>query len=229
MIRLFVSQNLSEKETIQLSELQAHYLLHVMRRQIGDSVLLFNGRDGEWSATIQLLEKKKNQLILTKQTKPQIINESLILCPALIKKEPMDFVFQKATELGVSDIYPLITERTVVSKINSERTNRLLIEAAEQCERLTIPTLHEPIKLTDLWHTLPSSAQPICLAERGQEHTPKFSEKTPALCIGPEGGWSPDELDLFSRHQTSFWHMGNTILRAETAAIAAIACYRFNH
>ena len=228
MIRLFVSHPLSEKEVIRLSESQTHYLLHVMRRQVGDTVSLFNGRDGEWTAVIQELTKKESRLSLTQKKRNQSPTEQIILCPALIKKEPMDFVFQKATELGVSDIYPLITERTVVSKLNMERTQNLLIEAAEQCERLTVPTLHEPVKLSDLWQTLPQTVQPICLAERGEKQTPDFSGKIYAFCIGPEGGWSPNELALFEHHKTPFWHLGDTILRAETAAIVSVACYRFN-
>jgi len=227
MIRLFLDSDLRSSNSVALSPEQVHYLFHVMRRQVGDSLLVFNGRDGEWQAMISCLDKKKGNLTLTRQSRAQSPARSLILCPALIKKEPFDFVLQKATELGVSDIYPLITERTVVNRLNIERANTILTEASEQSERLTVPTLHAPAPLTEVLSHLPKGTVPVCLAERGQTTYPLTPDKTYVFFVGPEGGWTPAELDLFQQKGALFWHLGDTILRAETASLAALACYQF--
>ena len=226
MIRLFTTYFLTANTSVSLTENQHHYLLHVMRLQAGDPVLLFNGTDGEWQANITVLSKKEGLLSVQHQTRPQSTPRSLILCPALIKKEPMDWVFQKATELGVTAIYPLITERTVVSRLNLDRARLIVTEAAEQSERLSVPVLFDPMRPADLFRHLPGDVQPICLTERG-ETTFQSSLKSPAILIGPEGGWSPAELELFHRSEVAFWHLGDTILRAETAALAALACCQF--
>jgi len=227
MIRLFVSDNLQLNTPIFLSESHIHYLRNVMRRQTGDDVLLFNGKDGEWQATLQTLDKKKGLCCPHTQTRQQEITPKRYLCPALIKKENMDWVLQKATELGVSDIFPILSERTVVSKLNLERAQALVTEASEQCERLTVPTVHTPQKIKDVLDHFTPDITPICLSERGATTTPLSAGKTYAFFIGPEGGWTPNELDLFARENVSFWHLGNTILRAETASVAALSCACF--
>jgi len=227
MIRLFVSNGLQQNKPLSLSESHVHYLRNVMRRQVGDSILLFNGRNGEWQSTIQSLEKKSGICLPHTQTRKQNIPKKRFLCPALIKKENMDFVFQKATELGVSDIFPLISERTVVSKLNLERAKSLVIEASEQSERLTIPTVYPPQKIIEILGKLPKDITPVCLAERGTTTNPLSKDKTYAFFIGPEGGWTPNELSVFEQNHVQFWHLGTTILRAETASIAALSCAVF--
>lgn len=227
MIRLFISNDLKKDTDIVLSDTILHYLKNVMRRTEGDEILLFNGKDGEWLSQIKTLTKKQGALTVICQTKSQILEKRLILCPALIKKENFDWVLQKATELGATDIYPLITERTVVSKLNLERATSILREASEQCERLSIPTLYSPLKLTDLFKNLPPDIQPVCLSERGQTTAPLTIQKTYAFFIGPEGGWTPDELTFFKKNNAIFWHLGSTILRAETASVSALACAQF--
>ena len=144
-----------------------------------------------------------------------------------IKKENFDWVLEKATELGVTDIYPLLTDRTVVSKLNLERAQTIVREASEQCERLNIPTIHTPLKLKDLFKTLPQDIQPVCLSERGITSSPLNEKEHYAFCVGPEGGWTPEELSLFEKNKALFWHLGTTILRAETASISALACCQF--
>lgn len=227
MIRLFVSDNLKNNTDIYLSDTTLHYLKNVMRRTEGDEILLFNGKDGEWLSQIKTLTKKQGILTLIRQTRPQILEKRLILCPALIKKENFDWVLQKATELGATDIYPLITERTVVSKLNLERATSIVREASEQCERLSLATLYSPLKLTDLFKNLPPDIQPVCLSERGQTTAPLTKQKKYAFCVGPEGGWTPSELAFFEKNNTIFWHLGTTILRAETASVSALACAQF--
>lgn len=227
MIRLFISDDLKNNTDIYLSDTTLHYLKNVMRRKEGDEILLFNGQDGEWLSTIKTLTKKQGILTPSHQTRTQETEKKLILCPALIKKENFDWVLQKATELGATDIYPLLTERTVVSKLNLERATSIVRESAEQCERLCVPIIHLPLKLNDLFKTLPPETQPVCLSERGQTTAPLTIQKTYAFCIGPEGGWTSEELNLFERNNAVFWHLGTTILRAETASVSALACAQF--
>ena len=222
MIRLFLETDIQESKNICLSDNQLHYLLHVMRQKEGDIVAVFNGCDGEWEARISELNKKKGLIQAIRQTRKQIIEKKLILCPALIKKENMDLVFQKATELGVTEIYPLVTARSVVSKLNMNRIKSLLIEAAEQCERLSIPVVHEPMKPGEFLKNLKPEIKPICLSERGETRLVP-SQKTKAFCVGPEGGWTAEELKLFQSYGADFLHFGQTILRAETASIVAMA------
>ena len=224
MIRLFVKTSLTMGEMVELTENQIHYLLHVMRKKEGDSLALFNGQDGEWQGDIETLNKKQGVVRLDRQVRPQETEPKMILCPALIKKENMDLVFQKATELGASEILPLITERTVVPKLNLARAQSIVVEAAEQCERLSIPVVHEPVKLVQLWDKLERNVQVVCSAERGKNTGKIQGDFVPAICVGPEGGWTDKELTLFERKGAKFWHFGHTILRAETASIVAMVC-----
>lgn len=226
MIRLFTKALLGAKQAVELSDDQVHYLLHVMRQKEGDRLSLFNGLDGEWLGVIETLNKKQGIVRLEQLNRPQEAEPSIILCPAIIKKENMDLVLQKATELGASEIFPLLTERTVVPKLNLVRAQNIVTEAAEQCERLTVPTVHEPVKLVDLWRTLPQKVRVVCLAERGQTTQSDKGESVPALCVGPEGGWTEKELALFEKNKADFWHFGHAILRAETASIVALACFQ---
>ncbi|MBR6411779.1 MAG: 16S rRNA (uracil(1498)-N(3))-methyltransferase [Alphaproteobacteria bacterium] len=226
MIRIFANTPLGIQKTVELAENQVHYLLHVMRQKEGDKLILFNGVDGEWQSVIGVLNKKRGSVQTEKQLRPQEAESRIILCPALIKKENMDLVLQKATELGVSEIFPLVTERTVVAKLNLVRAQSIVTEAAEQCERLTVPVVHEPVKLAELWSVLPTEIQVVCLAERGKSMGKIKGDFVPALCVGPEGGWTDKELALFERKGAKFWHFGHTILRAETASIVALACFQ---
>ena len=227
MIRLYVSNELKKNADIYLTDSALHYLKNVMRRKEGDEVLLFNGQDGEWLSLIKTLTKKEGILTLSQQTRKQETEKKLILCPALIKKENFDWVLQKATELGATEIYPLLTERTVVPKLNLERATSIIRESAEQCERLCVPKLHSPLKLSDLFKNLLPEIQPVCLSERGQTTATLTKQKIYAFCIGPEGGWTPEEIKLFEKNNAVFWHLGTTILRAETASVSALACAQF--
>ncbi len=228
MIRLFVTDSLSTNCPIVLAEKQVHYLLHVMRLRVGDDVSVFNGRDGEWTAKIVMLSKKGGTVQPVTQTREQTEAGGCILCPALIKKEPLDFVLQKAVELGVSAIYPVVTERTVVRSFNLERARMILQEAAEQSERLDCPTLAEPVALHDLPNVLPAGTTLVYLAERTLETKPLSRTIKPAFLVGPEGGFTPAEnavLQGLKGAQTV--HLGQTILRAETAALAVLACWAY--
>ena len=227
MIRLFVQNKLSLNTSFSPSEKQQHYLIHVMRQKAGDSVLCFNGRDGEWLCRIKQLGKRQIELLVEDQTQIQTTREFCALCPAIIKKDPMDLVLQKATELGVSDIYPLITDHTVVKNFNMDRARAIIEEAAEQSERLDVPTLHNPVCVTDLNQNLPKECACCYLSER-EYNLPQKELKNPiAFLVGPEGGWSKEEVAFFKKHpKFSGVHFVGGILRAETAAITALSCWQ---
>lgn len=228
MIRLFISAPLSECQPFSLDEKQSHYLIHVMRCRVDDRIVLFNGQDGEWMAILKEVSKKSVVVVPTELLRPQTSDKSVILCPALIKKENFDFVLQKATELGVTEIHPILTQRTIVRQLNIGRAEAIVREAAEQCERLSVPTVFEPVTLSQMISDLPSEVRIVYLSERGVSSASIPSDETVAFVIGPEGGFTPDEVGMFSRQKGSIsCHLGKTILRAETAAIAILSCYSF--
>lgn len=229
MIRLFVSAPLSECRPFSLDEKQSHYLMHVMRCRVDDKVVLFNGKDGEWMAVLQEVSKKGVVVVPTELLRPQTSDKPIILCPALIKKENFDFVLQKATELGVTEIRPVLTQRTVVRQLNQLRAEAIVREAAEQCERLSVPSIFEPVTLSQMISDLPPEVRLVYLSERGVSSASIPSDETVAFVVGPEGGFAPDEIDMFTRRAGSIsCHLGQTILRAETASIAILSCYSFH-
>lgn len=220
MIRLFVDSDLSAQQKIVLPVKQVHYLTHVMRLKSDEEVEIFNGRQGVWRALLKQ-EKKQTTLICQEQIQQQIALKPCILCPALIKKEHMDMVLQKATELGATEIYPIVAERSVMHTLNMERAQSIICEACEQCERVDVPVLHTPQKLPQVLEELKEKTHLIWLSERGQTHKTS-SDLPPALFVGPEGGWTQKEQDLFKQYHAQEWHLGHTILRAETACLAGL-------
>jgi 16S rRNA (uracil1498-N3)-methyltransferase len=226
MIRLYINADIIVQNTLPLDEKQGHYLRHVMRKNDGDEVLVFNGRDGEWFATLTLT-KKQTLLTIQKQTRPQHTEKPLILFFAPIKRGHGDMVIEKATELGATDLYPIITERTIVTRIPHDRYEAIAVEAAEQCERLCVPKIHEAQKLESLikhW----DNTKPIFLCAEEGAATPLANavKTTPAhaLMIGPEGGFSPNEFTMLRKQPFIIpVTLGTRILRADTAAIAALS------
>lgn len=227
MIRLYTHSLLQEGELISLTDNQVHYLYHVMRRTVGDEFLLFNGQDGEWLGQAEVLTKKQGQIRIIRQTQEQIQTQGPVLAMALIKKDNFDLVLQKATELGVQKIIPLLTEHTVVSKLNMERAKSILIEAAEQCERLDVPQIVEPMAFKVFLQK--DVGQKVYLSERGQ--TSGCLDKHNPICfvVGPEGGWSSNEIKAFEQSDNAIsLNLGRLILRAETAAIGILAAHQFD-
>lgn len=228
MIRLFIEDELFEKKTITLPEKQAHYVRNVMRVKEGEFVCLFNGVNGEWEGQVFLEGKKQVCLFIQRQIRQQENLSPVILCFSLIRKENTELILQKATELGVTEIYPMITDRTVVRGFNMERAKLILTEASEQCERLSVPVIHNPMKLSDVLRHLPTQYTPIYLAERSETTQILSKEIIPAFFVGPEGGFSPVENQLFLNHEkTKTIHLGKTILRAETAVFAVLSAWQF--
>ena len=226
MIRLFIDKPFAPDKAITLDEKIFHYVVHVMRCQHKDTLLCFNGKDGEWMAELQLTHKKSAQLVLLRTTRAQEVLPYCALCPALIKKDNFDFVLQKATELGVTDIYPIISEHTAHAHFNQEHAELIVREAAEQCERLTLPAIHAPLKLSLILNQLPKDCLCYCLAERTQNSNSLPANGKLAFFIGPEGGWSTSEIQFFEKNHFNFLHFDVGILRAETASIAILSCWQ---
>ncbi len=231
--RLYVDNPLVAGGFVVLNQAQAHYLGTVMRQKAGDSATLFNGKDGEVRAVITQIAKKTAQLEIISVLRPQQASPDVWLLFAPIKRTPIDYIAQKATELGVSALVPVITQRTIVNKVNLERLNANIIEAAEQTERLDIPAVYHPKPLLDVLKTLPVNRQLLLCDESGRSPAiaKALAAQRPgnhwAIVIGPEGGFTDAELQFMKNMpQTVPVSLGARILRADTAALAALACWQ---
>jgi 16S rRNA (uracil1498-N3)-methyltransferase len=223
-IRLFVPDPLAAGAMVTATAAQAHYLRAVMRRAPGDHVRLFNGRDGEWTAGIDRLERGAGRFVVLEQARPQAPEPDLWLAFALLKRDSTDLVVQKATELGVSALWPVLTLRATTRATNLDRLRAIAIEAAEQSERLTVPEIHTPRPLPDLLAAWPADRRLIVAAERTEAPPLPTIDAPCALLVGPEGGFVSAELDaLRVRPFVTLMSLGPRILRAETAAIAGLA------
>jgi len=227
--RLFVETVLGPGVAVPVEGNGAHYLLSVMRVREGDTVLLFDGRSGEWAATAGQLRKRDLVLRCVEQTKPPETVPDFWLCAAPIRKGRIDLVAEKACELGVARLVPVLTERCVVGKVNLDRLRAHLVEAAEQCGRTAIPDLAEMRPLAALLADWPAGRALFFADETGGEPMAAAfaAHRGPAaLLVGPEGGFTPAEREriraLPQAHPVS---LGPRILRAETAAIAASAVW----
>jgi 16S rRNA (uracil1498-N3)-methyltransferase len=222
---LFVEADLAPEVELATSEAQAHYLGSVMRCRSGDVVAVFNGRDGEFLARITELTRGEARLAVEQQVRSQVAEPDLWLAFALLKRHATDMVVQKATELGVTSLLPVITERTGAERVNLQRLRAISVEAAEQCERMTLPDLHEPQSLAALLRGWPAGRRLFAAVERGGDTAASSASGAPAaLLVGPEGGFAPAELDALRSHAlVQPVSLGPRILRAETAAIVGLA------
>jgi len=231
-IRLYIDAPLGAGAPLSLAREQAHYLRNVMRREVGDTLGLFNGRDGEWRAVIETIGKQGCTVAPLEQIRPQTGTPDLWLICALIKRARLEMVAEKAAELGVREIHPVITEFTHSPPMKAERLAAITIEAAEQCGLLSIPALCAPEKLQTILGRWPSERKILFCDESGAGHTAlaalQATEPGPwAVLIGPEGGFSPAErARLLSMPQTLAISLGPRILRADTAAIAALTLWQ---
>ncbi len=225
--RLFTEAPLAEGAEVPATPNQAHYLGHVMRRGPGDAVRLFNGRDGEWAAEIATIRKDRATFRALARTRPQAPEPELRLVLAAVKRDAMDWVAEKATELGVTLIQPVFTRRSIADRVNVARLAGIAREAAEQCERLAVPVVAEARPLhavLDAWDSTPL----LVAAERRAVVPLRAALETlhPPLAwlVGPEGGFERAELDdLLRRAFVSPVALGPRILRTETAAVAGLA------
>lgn len=230
-IRLFVDAALAPDAAITLERAQAHYLTGVMRARAGTPVLLFNGRDGEWLAHVEG-EARRAGLRVAARTRPQEVPPDLWLCVAPIRKGRIDWIAEKACELGAARLVPMLTRRGVVERLNLDRLRAHMIEAAEQCGRTALPVLAEPVTLTALLADWPAGRQLLFCDETGGAPIRAALQAQPparpwAILIGPEGGFDPAErAAIRSRPEAVAVSLGPRILRADTAAVAAISLWQ---
>ena len=222
-IRLYVPDLPAPGTDFALAESQAHYLANVMRLAVGDTLRVFNGLAGEWRACVTKISRRTAMLAAQIQTRPATPEPDAWLCFALLKRQKTDLVVEKATELGVAVIQPIITARTNADHVNLERLRAIAIEAAEQCERLLVPEIRPPRKLAELLRAWPE--RQLYIAD--ERRTASLLSTTPApsaLMIGPEGGFTDRELEDIAQQVPTATRvaLGRRILRAETAAIAGL-------
>jgi 16S rRNA (uracil1498-N3)-methyltransferase len=236
VMRLFVEADLSAGIEALLSEAQDHYLRHVMRRENGADLRLFNGRDGEWQARLSLRGKKASVAEVGERTRAQAAEPDVWLCFAPLKRARIDYLAEKATELGGALLQPVMTRHTSVERVNVERLRANAVEAAEQTERLSVPEVRTPVDLMRLVAAWPAERRLLMCDETGGglpigealARLDDMARAAPwAIVIGPEGGFADTELSALRRMKdVTAVGLGPRILRADTAALAALACWQ---
>ena len=226
--RLYVLPSLNDGARITLDPYQAHYLTNVLRLNLGSEVLLFNGHDGEWAALIISTSKKGGEVVCVRQNRAQNSVPHLRLAFAPVKGDRTDYIVEKATELGASVIAPIITDRTIVRKVNIERFRGRCIEAAEQCGRMSVPDVVEAQPLSMLFNDLSVDEILLFADEAGDAMSIKDALETKpskvTLLIGPEGGFTDAErTHLRACDHVRPVSLGPRILRADTATFAGLA------
>jgi len=227
--RLFVADPLAEGATVAIDGPQAHYLARVMRVAVGDAVILCDNLTGEWATRAVSVGKRDLTLECVTLLRGREDVPDFTLCAALLKKDRFDLILEKATELGVARIQPVLTRRCVADKLNLDRARATLIEAAEQCARTALPSIAEPVKLDALLRDWPAATTLFFADEQGGAPAAATfaAHKAPAaLLTGPEGGFTEEERAAIRAHaQARPITLGPRILRGETAAIAATALW----
>lgn len=227
--RLYVDAPLHEAAAVSLDRSQAHYLTGVMRLKSGDGVLVFNGRDGEWQAAIRA-EKRAAVLDVGAQSRPQTSPGDLHYLFAPLKSARLDYMVQKAVEMGASRLQPVLTRHGQIARVNTARMRANAVEAAEQCGILSLPEIAEPDSLTRILGGFEPQRCLIFCDEDAEVADPllalaRVPRRAPlAILIGPEGGFAADERAALLRLPNVVrLALGPRILRADTAAVAAIA------
>jgi len=227
--RIFVPDDLAADGVLAAGPQHSHYLVNVLRMAEGAELLAFNGRDGEWLARLEAKSKKGATLRLVEQTRPQPPQPDLHYCFAPLKQGRLDYLVQKAVEMGAGVLQPVITQHTQVGKAGPDRLAANITEAAEQCGVLAVPELRPAQKLDRLLAGWDSTRRLIFCDEDASTHNPlpalqAITERTIGLLIGPEGGFSDDERrQLRALPFVTAIPLGPRILRADTAAVAALA------
>ncbi|MGQ0741770.1 MAG: 16S rRNA (uracil(1498)-N(3))-methyltransferase [Alphaproteobacteria bacterium] len=231
-LRLYVGAPLGEGKAVEPTTSQAHYILHVMRAREGDRLRLFNGRDGEWTARITRVTKRSCLLKCDTRTAPQSDVPDVWLAFAPVKKTPADYVAQKATELGVRVLQPVITHRTVARRVNLERLRANAIEAAEQSGRLSVPEVRAEMDLGALLKSWPKERRLVFCDEGGDapaiaDALAKKESAAWGVLTGPEGGFDENERALVRAQPFVLpVTLGPRIMRADTAALSALAIWQ---
>ena len=229
-IRLFHPENITENTTGLLSKEHTHYVVNVMRLKRGSNINFFN-KNGEWLSEIVFLDRDRVEVKFLNKLKEPTKNSNIELAICLVKKSPMDTILQKVTELGVSKIIPIVSERTEVKELNFERANRIVVEATEQSNQLTPPQISEVTKLKDFLKNLDDSSK-LLFADVNSKDKLKVetfkAAKTLSVLIGPEGDFSPSERELIQTIPNVVpFTISKNILRSDTAVICAISLVNF--
>jgi 16S rRNA (uracil1498-N3)-methyltransferase len=225
--RLYVETTLGVGASVDLSSSQANYLGNVLRQKQGDRLLLFDGSSGEWLAEIVEAGKKRMSLSVIEPTRPQEVVPDLWLAFAPVKKGRVDWLVEKAVELGVARLLPVVTQRTIVDKLNLARMRVHIIEAAEQCGRTSLPEIAEPVKL-EAFLKARDYERALYFADEsgGEPAATAFKPGSALILIGPEGGFTPEEAAAVrAAANVKPVSLGPRILRAETAALAAVSAW----
>lgn len=230
-IRLFVDTPLCLGEQILLSEKQSHYLQNVMKQEKGGRILCFDGKNGEYECELVECGKKACLAEVLQKTQDFYVCPDIWLLFAPVKKDQTDFIIQKATELGIKKIVPVITERTISDKVKKERFVLQAVEACEQCRRVDVPGIEEAISLDKLLSAWNTERKLYFMDETGggKNIRDMFAKAAApaAVLVGPEGGFSEKELEkLRKQPYAEAVTMGKRILRAETAVAAALSCWQ---
>jgi len=229
MQRMFIREPIREGQAIAASRDQFNYLVNVLRLNADDEILIFNGRDGVWTARLDLPTRKSLELKPGNRTRPQPRAPDLVYLFAPLKQARTDYMIQKAVEMGAGVLQPVLTHHTQLHKINRHRVERNAEEAAEQCGVLSIPEARDPVKLEALLEIWDANRRIIFCDEAADTHNPMeilaaTQERKLALLVGPEGGFSGEERSrLHSLPFVTAIPLGHRILRADTAAVAALA------
>ena len=229
-IRLFHPENIIENTTSLLSKEHTHYVANVMRMKRGSNINFFN-KDGEWLSEIIFLDRDRVEVKFLNKLKEPTKNSNIELAICLVKKSPMDTILQKATELGVTKITPIISERTEVKELNIERAKKIVIEATEQSNQFIPPVISDTIKLSDFLKNIDGSTK-LLFADINSKHSIKTEDvkdsKSLCILIGPEGDFSHSERESIHGNLTvKPFTLSRNILRTDTAVISAISLVNF--
>ena len=229
-IRLYHPNSIVENTTSLLSKEHTHYVANVMRLKRGSNINFFN-KEGEWLSEIIFLEKDRVEVKFLNKIKDSIKTANIELAICLVKKNPMETILQKATELGVSKIIPIISERTEIKELNHDRAKKIVIEATEQSNQLIPPEISKTIKLKDFISNLDNSTQ-LFFADVNSKNNLKQNDvkgsNIKSILIGPEGDFSPAERELIlANANTTPFSISKNILRSDTAVISAISLVNF--
>ena len=229
-IRLYFPDNIEENSTSLLSKEHTHYVANVMRMKRGSNIIFLN-KEGEWLSEIIFLDKDRVEVKFLNKMKESSKQSNIELAICLVKKNPMETILQKATELGVSRITPIISERTEVKELNYERAQKIVIEATEQSNQLNPPEVSKVIKLEDFLEKLDSGTKFLFADVNSQNNLKKKDVEgdfLKTILIGPEGDFSLSEREsILAKANTTSFSISKNILRSDTAVISAISLINF--